>query len=142
MSGAPRGKGRPRTRVVKAGPFRPAFATIYTDDKTRKYEASIREIAAAAMGAHAPFIGALSMSVRFRMECPKSMNKAERAAVLAGEMAYLGAFDLDNMLKAVADPLNGVVYEDDRQIVRCWIEKGGAEAPGIDVRIEALEPQE
>lgn len=136
MNGEPRGKGRPRTSV------RGGFARVYTDAATRKYEASVRRVAEAAMGARPPMDGALSVSLRFRLSPPKSMTKRERAAVLAGEQPYLGRIDLDNGAKAILDAMNGVAFHDDRQIVRLFLTKGAAEMAGVDVRIEPLEPQE
>ena len=135
MAGDPRPKGRPRATV------RGEFATIYTDTKTRKYERSISVIARAAMGSADPLEGALSVSIRFRLPIPKSMSKRQRAAILAGEIAYLGSGDLDNLAKAVLDACNAIVYLDDKQIVRLWLTKVASDKPGIDFRCEPLEPQ-
>lgn len=135
MSGEPRGKGRPRAAV------RGGFARMYTDPKTRKYEASIAKIARVKMGARPPFEGPLSVSLRFRIELPKSMPKYRRARVLAGEEAHTGGPDVDNMAKAVLDAMNGIVFPDDRQIVRLFATKIGAVAAGVDIRIEPLAPQ-
>lgn len=135
MSGQPRGKGRPRTAV------RGGFARVYTDAKTRKYEASVKGLAELAMRGRPPFTGPLSVSLRIRLELPKSMSKRERAAVLAGEQPYLGRIDADNAAKAVLDGMNGVVFADDVQIVRLFVVKVADARPGVDVRIEALQPQ-
>lgn len=93
------------------------------------------------MGDRKPLEGPLSVSLRFRVSPPPSWSKRRRARVLAGEEAYFGSFDTDNMIKAVLDPMNEVVFLDDKQIVRLWAEKIAADPPGVDVRIEALEPQ-
>lgn len=136
MAGDPRGKGRPRLST------RGGFARAFTDPKTREYEASVRRIAAAQMQGRAPFRGALSVSLRFRLSPPASMSKRQRARVLAGEEAYFGRIDVDNASKAILDPLNGVCWADDRQVVRLFATKVAAPDPGVDVRIEPLEPQE
>lgn len=135
MSGQPFGKQRPRATV------RGGLARVYTPERTRAYEKAVRQIAALAMAGRAPFEGPLSVSLRFRFEPPKSATKARRARLLAGEEAYIGAFDLDNLCKACADAMNGVVFVDDKQITRLWLTKVAAERPGIDVRIEPLAPQ-
>lgn len=114
---------------------------MYTDPKTRAYEASVRDLARQAMGDAAPFEGPLSVSLRFRLEPPKSMTKRERAAVLAGEQAYFGRFDADNLAKSVLDGMNGACFVDDLQIVRLFVTKAAAETPGVDVRVECLAPQ-
>ena len=41
-----------------------------------------------------------------------------------------------------ARAFNGIVWRDDVQITRLFITKTAAEQPGVDVRIEALAPQE
>lgn len=135
MSGDPRAKGRPRLST------RGGFARAFTDPKTRAYEKSIREIAALRMRGAKPFEGPLSLCLRFRLSPPASMSKRQRARVLAGEEAYFGRIDIDNCVKAIADPLNGVCWVDDKQIVRLLALKVAASTPGVDVEITAYEPQ-
>ena len=138
MSGAPRGKGRPRATVRKGS----SHATTYTDPKTRAYEQSVAAIARKAMKGRPPLEGALSVSLRFRLALPKSMSKRERAAILAGERPYFGRTDTDNMAKAVLDGCNAIVWLDDVQITRLFALKEAAEAPGVDVKVTPLESQE
>lgn len=142
MAGAPRGKGRPRTRVHRPKNGGAPFAQIYTDDATRQYEASVRKLAAAAMDGRPPFDGALSVSLRFRLQPAKSMPKRDRAPILAGEQPYFGLYDADNLAKSILDGCNGVCWGDDRQITRLFVTKIAADRPGVDVRVEPLEPQE
>ena len=136
LNGEPRGKGRPRTSV------RGGFARVYTDAATRKYEASIKREAQAYMGDRAPLDGPLSVSIRLRLSPPKSMSKRQRSRVLSGEEAYFGRIDADNGAKAVLDAMNGVCWHDDKQITRLFVTKVAAEIAGLDVRIEAHQPQE
>jgi len=131
-AGDPRGQGRPRATVRKG------FASVYKDGKSRAYENSIAAIARAVMGARPPLTGALSVSMRFRIMPPASMSKRLRTRVLAGEVAYFGAFDTSNMVKAVEDAMNRVVFVDDKQIVRLFATKVAHERPGVDVRVESF----
>lgn len=140
MFGNPRGKGRPRTRVVKSK-TRGAFAHVYTDEKTREYESSIKEIAVAAMDGHPPLTGPLSVSIRLRLPIPASATKKQRARLLAGDEALIGRVDVDNGAKAILDPCNRVCFADDNQIVRLFVTKIAAERPGVDVKITPLAPQ-
>lgn len=140
MTGEPRGKGRPRATVREVGGGRP-IATIYTDARTRSYEASVAKIAKTKMVGAKPLEGPLSVSMRFRLSVPVSYSKRLRAAILAGEEAYLGAFDIDNLAKSILDGLNGVVFRDDKQVTRLFVEKLAAEQPGVDVRVESYAPQ-
>lgn len=132
MSGAVRGKGRPRATV------RGGFAQMYTDEKTRLYERSVRDLSVRAMAGRSPFMGPLSVSLQLRLGLPKSMSKRQRGRVLAQEEPYFGVVDCDNAGKALLDAMNGSVYLDDRQVTRLWIVKVPSENPGVDVRVEAL----
>lgn len=125
----PRGKGRPRATV------RGKHATVYTDAATRKYEARIKAAAVKAVGDAEPLQGALQVGLRFRMAIPRSYPKKRRAAILAGTEAYLGAYDADNLAKAVLDACNGVAFADDKQVVRLIVLKTPAERPGVDIHI-------
>ena len=118
--------------------MRKGYAQLYTDADTRKYEKAIKDCAEQFMAGRAPLEGPLSVSLRFRLQPPKSMTKRLRAAVLAGEEAYMGSSDLDNYIKSASDSLNGVCWRDDVQIVRLFATKAAAEKPGIDIRIEEL----
>jgi Holliday junction resolvase RusA-like endonuclease len=153
MSGEPRGKGRPRVDT------RGAFPRMHTDSKTIKYEASITREARAQMAGREPLEGPLSVSLRFRMPIPKSAAKRAKAAMAAGEIAHCGPPDVDNLAKAVLDGIATdalmrrkaktveerqaarVVFRNDSQIVRLFVTKIYAEQPGVDVRIEAFQPQ-
>lgn len=140
MTGEPRGKERARHTVRTAKSGR-SFVSTYTPAKTRAYESSIRDIAITKMAGRAPFEGPISLSVRIRLAVPVSMSKKQRARIMAGEEAYFGAIDWDNGAKALCDAFNGVVWGDDKQVTRAFVEKVAAEQPGLDVRVEAFAPQ-
>ena len=59
----------------------------------------------------------------------------------AGEIPPTTKPDTSNMVKAIEDAMNGVAFVDDAQIVRLFATKLYAEVPGVDVRVEAFEPQ-
>ncbi|MDP3869156.1 RusA family crossover junction endodeoxyribonuclease [Phenylobacterium sp.] len=133
FSGDPRGQGRPR--AAKRG----GFISVYKDPKSRKYEDSVAEVAAQAMAGRTPFVGALSASYRFRLPIPTSYPKWRREAMAAGEIAPTTKPDLSNMLKAMEDGMNGVVFVDDCQIVRTFLTKIYHPTPGVDVRVAPLD---
>lgn len=125
----PRGKGRPRATV------RGAHASVYTDGKTRKYEAAVRAAAVKAVGAGQPLVGPLEVSLRFRIPIPASYSKKRRAAILAGSEPYFGGFDTDNLAKAWLDACNGVVFADDKQVCDLLVIRRPSLTPGIDARV-------
>lgn len=135
LSGLPRGQGRPRTTA------RRGFASVYKDPKSRRYEASVTAVARAVMGDQSPMQGPLSLSLRFRLPIPASASKKLRAAMAAGEIAPTTKPDLSNLQKAIEDGMNKVVFLDDSQIVRAFTTKVYALIPGVDVRVEAFQPQ-
>lgn len=73
---------------------------------------------------------------------PKSWSQKKRKAALQGVVHHIVKPDLDNVLKAVGDALNGVVYEDDSQIIDCHIRKAYAETPRVEVFISSELQQE
>lgn len=90
----------------------------YTDPRTVAEEAAVALAARVAMGGRAPTAAEVHVVLIHRCD--------------SGQWP-----DLDNVLKAVKDACNGVVYHDDKQVVRVVMErrraqKGGA---GIDVRM-------
>ena len=140
----PRGKGRPRSRIIQGRPkpplFRalPPFVHFYTDPKTVYYEAAITKRAAIAMGNRPPTEMPLAVRLFFIMPIAKSWTNRDRDAALAGTKEATTAIDIDNCCKAVLDALNEVVWRDDRQIVRLLAEKQYGEHPGIIAEIFEL----
>ena len=113
------GKERPRvvTRVGKK-------ARVYTPTRTKEFEGRVRYLAAAACGKQRwRFLA----SDRFRVEVRIFRRFADRGP------------DIDNVVKAVLDALNGVVWVDDAHVreletVICQAEKN----PLISVLVRKL----
>lgn len=99
LMGVPRGKGRPRTRVIGD------FATIFTDAKTRNYENALKAAGIAAMKGRPALDEALSVVVRAFMPIPQSFSRKKREAALAGDIMPTSAPDIDNLVKMI-DGLN------------------------------------
>jgi Holliday junction resolvase RusA-like endonuclease len=127
--GAPRGKGRPRTAV------RGGFATIYTDSATKGYEALVRAAALDALDGDGPMQGPLSVTMRFRLEPPKSTSRKLREEMLSGRIWPTKKPDLDNAIKAILDGCNHTAFQDDAQVVRLECCKIYADTAGVDVAI-------
>lgn len=139
LMGPPRGKGRPRTRVVGQ------FATIYTDKKTRDFENELKAAGIEAMGDRAHLDEALSVVVHAHLPIPESFSRAKRAAALAGDLMPTGKPDFDNVLKML-DGLNHhpprfkgdrekrpIIWRDDSQIVACQFLKKYSEHPRLEI---------
>jgi Holliday junction resolvase RusA-like endonuclease len=138
LAGAPRGKGRPRAviRRSKAGAVHPG---VYTDGKTRTYEAQLRYAAQQEMTGRPPTALPVRVTVEARFPVSASWSKRKQRAALAGEARPCTVPDWENIAKLL-DALNGVVWLDDRQVVDGTIRKIYAEAPSLVVTVETIEP--
>lgn len=135
LPGPPRGKGRPRFRMMKLGAQ--MIGKTYTDEKTRSYETLLREAAQAVMGDRPLLDGPLRMTMDARFAVPASWSKKKQARALAGEIRPTGKPDFDNLAK-VLDALNGVVWRDDSLIVSGSIDKSYSDRPGLTITVEAI----
>lgn len=78
---------------------------------------------------------AICLDAIFVLPIPKSYSKKKRSAMLSGEILPTVHKDRSNMLKFVEDVLQGIVFEDDCQIIdgRCCKRYG--EDPQTLIRI-------
>lgn len=106
VPGKVQGKARPR--------FSSRSGTVYTPEKTKSYERQIAEAYEAQRGPC--FKGAVTVVIEAVFPIPKSWTRAKKAEALAGKLPP-GKPDIDNILKVVLDGLNGIAYEDDKQVV-------------------------
>lgn len=72
------------------------------------------------------FEGPVAVVAQFAFERPKSVKEAKRPYPIVPP-------DLDKLVRAIGDALNGVVVKDDAQIVEWKAEKAYAPAPWADI---------
>jgi Holliday junction resolvase RusA-like endonuclease len=72
--------------------------------------------------------GPLSLEVVFNLQRPKS-TKRKHPSVRP---------DLDNYIKSILDAVQGVLFEDDGQVVQMSARKQYSEEYGIDLKIKEL----
>jgi len=116
VAGVPQGKGRPKFCS------RGKFVTAYTPKKTKEYELMIRGAYLQYLmetGDNANRIGskAFCMDVIAGFNVPASLSKKKQHELLCHE-SHTKKPDIDNIIKVVADALNGVAYNDDSQMVQ------------------------
>lgn len=109
IPGVPHGKGRPR--------FSSKSRTTYTPKATKAYEETVGRMATLEMRGKEQLFGPLHMDMRAHFALPSHWSKAKRDAALLGLVQPTGRPDIDNLIKSVADGLQGIVYEDDSAIV-------------------------
>lgn len=142
----PKPKERPRT-VTSPEALRAAFLSsrgsleafmkavsgkisrTYTPKATADYEKLVSAAATAAMGRRRPFACAVETRVTL---------------VLAGDPGTWPTSrldgDADNLEKAVLDAMNGIVFADDRLVVRSWREKTCGPVPELRVEVRPAAP--
>lgn len=107
--GVPTAKGRPR--FARAG----RFIRTYTPDKTRAYESNVLA-QALQHRPQEPIDTAISVDLTFYLPIPASMQKKHQAIAGSKTIGVTKKPDLDNLIKAAIDPLNGVFWTDDSRI--------------------------
>lgn len=132
VPGLPQGKGRARfsTRGKSVRAFTPA--------KTVAYEGLIALAGEKAMEGCALLEGPVHLVVDATFPIPVSWNKAKKLAAQSGLSWHTSKPDADNIMKAVGDGLNEVVWKDDSQIVMARIIKQYGPTPGLLVTVEPL----
>lgn len=133
VPGEPQGKGR--ARVGKVG----GHARMFTPSKTIAYEGLIALAARQSMGGLPMLEGACAIEVTAVCGVPASWSKKKRAEALAGALRPTKKPDSDNVLKAVCDGINGVVWADDVQAVDSRVRKVYGERPELRVVVARID---
>lgn len=127
--------GKGRARATQIG----GFVRLYTPSKTRAEEAMIATLGKAAVqrAGGKKLEGALALDIVIVQQPPESWSKKKRQQA----NWIVSGFDLDNAIKEISDALNGIAYEDDRQISKISAERVwrmcGEER--VEVKITTLE---
>lgn len=124
--GKPIPKGRPRY----------ANGHMYTPDTTRAYEQKIAEEWRSR--SLTTYSGPVKVSIGFFMPIPKSWSKTDQEKAERWLIMPTARPDIDNLIKAVLDGLNGVAFADDRQVVQLSATKVYSHEPRITIEVEEL----
>lgn len=133
IPGPPVGKGRPR--ISKVG----NHARMFTPEKTVNYETLVAVSAKNAMDGKPPIDGAVRVVLDIVCQIPASWSKKKRAAALEGKEHPTSKPDIDNVIKAVFDGMNGIVWRDDVLVVDSWGYKRYGATPGVNVTVAPVE---
>jgi Holliday junction resolvase RusA-like endonuclease len=122
-------KGRPKFSKIGG------FVRTYTPKKTSDYETIVRETAQQAMGPTDVLETPVAVYLYIRLPIPKSYPKKRVAACLSGLERPTKKPDIDNIVKAILDGMNGIVYLDDKQVVDLNLTKVYSATEGIDIMV-------
>lgn len=131
VPGKPRPKGRPRATSVNGR------AHVYTPRGTVNYEALVAMTGRAAMGADRLIDGGVDISIVIGLRPPPSASSRVKSEMLQGRLLPTKRPDVDNVAKAIVDALNGIVFRDDRNIIKLVVEKRYAPEDGVEVVVAA-----
>ena len=133
VPGKPQGKARTRTSYNK----HLKRVISYTPDNDLLYENLIKTLyMQAANGARFEKETPVTLRIVARFEPPKSASKKRQQQMLSGELPPLKKPDIDNIVKVVADALNGAAYHDDTQIIFTVAKKVYSAVEWLDITVE------
>ncbi len=127
----PIGKARPR--FTKTG-------HAYTPQKTKDAEDAIKAAFLEKGGECIPKGVPVELIVTAYFPIPKSFSEKKKTAAQNGRIRPTKKPDIDNIVKLVADALNGVAYEDDAQIAlvsgyKEYVGEGRTETGYLDLEV-------
>ena len=125
--GIPKGKARPRFVRTKKG------VRTYTPKSTETYQ---NDVLSAYMDKcqGEKLNGQIWARMTAYFTIPKSVPKKHRA----GMIWYDKKPDVDNIAKSVLDALQGIAYDDDKQIVTLIIDKRYGDTARVEVKLGEL----
>jgi Holliday junction resolvase RusA-like endonuclease len=127
IPGPPQGKGRPRR--FKYG--------MYTPKKTVEYEKQVRQCFIEQQGKK--LTGPIVAIIIAVYKIPESWSKEKRRQALRREIFPAVKPDTDNIAKVILDSLNGLAYDDDKQVTYLVIKKQYDVLPSVQVELEGQE---
>ncbi|MBU9695574.1 MULTISPECIES: RusA family crossover junction endodeoxyribonuclease [Limosilactobacillus] len=84
----------------------------------------------------APLTGPLKVELNFFRHVQSSLSKKERALRLSGSHRPVVKPDTDNYIKSTLDGLNGLLWEDDNQIVDLVAHKYYSDKPRVEIEVK------
>jgi Holliday junction resolvase RusA-like endonuclease len=126
IPGKPMGKQRPK--------FGKGFT--YTPEKTVSYENYVKELF--IIQGEKMQEGALKADITAYFEIPKSKSKKDKELKKKAIIRPCSKPDTDNIGKIILDSLNGIAYQDDKQIVELRVRKYYSEEPKVILELEEV----
>jgi len=82
-----------------------------------------------------PISGAISVVIAAYMSIPASWPKKKKRQAREGEIRPTKKPDFDNLAKFVGDSLNGIFWQDDKQIVSARVMKFYSDRPRWEIEV-------
>lgn len=126
VCGEPHGKARPRLNT--------RTKTVYTPSKTAEYEKQVA-LAYKSVSKGKKFDEAVRLEIDAYFSIPKSTPKKKLFMFFINTFRPTKKPDIDNILKIIMDGLNGIAYEDDKQVTSVFIHKYYSTEPRVEVGV-------
>ena len=134
IRGEPKGKGRPK--FSRQG----NIVRTYTPDTTANYENYVKMEYWNQCGQRMFAKGVqLDMGLTAYFAIPASTSKKRQQLMRDKVIRPTKKPDMDNIIKIIADALNGIAYYDDSQIVDTAVRKFYSDEPRVVVKISEVE---
>ena len=131
-------RAQKRDRIAAIG----GHARSYKDSEQAQYEGKIRALLA-QNAPEKPLEGAVNITIVCYLPIPASWSKKKRAAALQpiprASIRPTTKPDCSNLVKNVEDVMNGIVYQDDRQIVGLFVTKWYSDAPRWEIEVSTID---
>ena len=111
----------------------------YDEKKYAGWKDHARLVASREMAARAPLDCPIDFKVKIYFQIPESWSVKKQRLAQAGLIRPTITPDFDNLAKACADALTGIVIRDDKFIVNATIEKWYSNRPRVEMIVAAAE---
>lgn len=132
VPGLPRGKGRPK--IVKIG----GFSRMAADKKTASYEGLVAHEASIAMREKMLVDQPVSCALMIFVPIPNSWSIKKKTEACLGTVLPTTKPDIDNVVKAIFDGMNGVVWRDDVLCVDVVVRKRYSHTPCVKIAVKSI----
>ena len=123
-------QAKQRPRMGRSG-------VVYTPKETLIYENYVKMCYSdyANQFEWLPYENQVRAEIEVLVAVPKSDSKTKKKAKIEGMIRPAVKPDCDNLAKSILDSLNGLAYQDDKQVVELSIKKYYAENAEVRVRL-------
>ena len=109
------GKERPRVNTYTL--------RVYTPNKTKDYETLIQQYFKIKYPSSQVLEGRIEINITAYFKIPNNTSKKREEQMIENNLSPTKKPDVDNIAKVVLDALNKVVFKDDNQVSKIFVEK-------------------
>ena len=126
-------QAKQRPRIGRSG-------VVYTPKETLVYENYVKMCYSdyARQFEWLPYENQVKAEIDVLVAVPKSDSKAKKKAKIEGAIRPTVKPDCDNLAKSILDSLNGLAYQDDKQVVELIVKKYYAENAEVRIRLSEV----